>query len=990
MHASSFKFVLCRSAELFCLSDLSRLDKDYRAGHIPPTYYDAVIALNVPDYQLAGSPACMRLWNAVNDCVKELRTQGGPSAPQAVVKHFDELVVPVLTAAKKKPAFTTTLGNPYITVVPCSKGARYRHFHVELKLSRTTNVTRATLKGLNDLFPFHDETDRSACNLTFKILVLHCFQRNLGHKVKDILALNPLGRSNVSMTAQLFMSVATPHAQMMQALVRQHQFCGANDRLLAAFFKNATTAARRNSRWYDGSQLTEEQISALAYWELPFTRHGHTSDWHQEMVNRCEATIPLTDPHTGEDLLNEVVAGVKRVIGPAVIAAVPHTEDFASFCARRHEWAAAGSSGGQKVRYYDPDAKRMATLPLNKRAFLDNVTTEEMVKWIDLEPKIVARGSEKFEFKPRAIYATDIIDYVMVTYVIEHIEPRLNLIDGIEIGVTGIDEMAAVARRIWWSRRPGLETTMTDYADFNLQHSLAAQTAVFTAIRDVADGLAFDPDFYKAVAWCEAAFSNQHAYFPKPVDRERPCVQGLFSGVRATNFINTILNLVYFEIVRSQVKLHYNLEPDTLFRVHQGDDVWISNFSRLWAAVFFTQSLAVGFVMQPSKQMFDIQTGEFLRVRYKNGRALGYMARAIAGFILRTIQSTIPLTPTEHARGLDGQIRTLYRRLASPEACRLLWHATVPHFSRMDSDRFGPGAEIPFAILKASTVDGGLDLGPPGTYAVPTGCSLPNVPLAQPDLKVVSSAVASHASKEIVKRLSERMKIPMRSDKLQDVLHEANVTGSMRPKDRINLLRETAQLLRDKFGKWQSPSVTRSAEARAAMLGSVDTYRSHARQFDSVCEPPTPPLKFNPVFPSGINPLLRQIGRSSFGSLTQAKIALDVSAIDAATVALTLSPSGELRDKATSIHESLCARLSPALYEAILGGERVSFDSFSDLLRPDVLSVISDTAFHLALSDPKITAQATTSIYRRILFEKFQLVLKAVLQYTTLVDQSHF
>merc|ERR1719334_1387730 len=161
------------------------------------------------------------------------------------------------------------------------------------------------------------------------------------------------------------------------------------------------------------------------------------------------------------------------------------------------------------------------------------------------------------------------VDYTIVTYATEQIEARLNLIDGIEVGVTGFDEMAAVARRLWWSRRPGLETTMTDYADFNLQHSLEAQSLVFTGILTIAETLPFHPDFYKALRWCEKAFLNQWVHFPHPINKTYRSCQGLFSGVRATNFINTLLNLVYFEIVREQVRFYYNLSPISLYRVHQ-------------------------------------------------------------------------------------------------------------------------------------------------------------------------------------------------------------------------------------------------------------------------------------------------------------------------------------------------------------------------------------------------------------------------------------
>ena len=100
---------------------------------------------------------------------------------------------------------------------------------------------------------------------------------------------------------------------------------------------------------------------------------------------------------------------------------------------------------------------------------------------------------------------------------------------------------------------------MGDYADFNRQHSLPAQAAVFYAILDEFDTLpGVSPDLYRAVQWCAEALLNQMVYLPRinldnrsyfvastgpgyrvliPTgDNGLPVVQGLFSGVRATNY----------------------------------------------------------------------------------------------------------------------------------------------------------------------------------------------------------------------------------------------------------------------------------------------------------------------------------------------------------------------------------------------------------------------------------------------------------------------
>lgn len=106
--------------------------------------------------------------------------------------------------------------------------------------------------------------------------------------------------------------------------------------------------------------------------------------------------------------------------------------------------------------------------------------------------------------------------------------------------------------------------------------------------------------------------------------------------------------------------------------IHQGDDVWISNKSRLWAIALYNTCAAAGLEFQPSKQLFDVELGEFLRVVYFDGSCRGYVACAVATTIMKPVQGADVVSPAERATALNSQIMTLVRRGFNIEGASIL------------------------------------------------------------------------------------------------------------------------------------------------------------------------------------------------------------------------------------------------------------------------------------------------------------------------------
>ena len=163
----------------------------------------------------------------------------------------------------------------------------------------------------------------------------------------------------------------------------------------------------------------------------------------------------------------------------------------------------------------------------------------------------------------------------------------------------------------------------------------------------------------------------------------------------------------------------YGVKPRFLHRIHQGDDVWISNGSRMWAAGLCQIMLDMGFVMQVSKQLFGVCVGEFLRVRSVEGEAMGYLMRAVCSLIMRPVQAPEIIPPADRAVGINSQLLLLSRSGMKELATTLLWKVMVPWSSQMKRPN-GQVVCVKMALATRSRVDGGLGLCPPGSACAPS------------------------------------------------------------------------------------------------------------------------------------------------------------------------------------------------------------------------------------------------------------------------------
>ncbi|KAI0978546.1 hypothetical protein GJ496_003926 [Pomphorhynchus laevis] len=97
---------------------------------------------------------------------------------------------------------------------------------------------------------------------------------------------------------------------------------------------------------------------------------------------------------------------------------------------------------------------------------------------------------------------------------------------------------------------------MLDYADFNIHHTLRIQSHVFEEIVRLTMHRSWLSDYIRAAGWCAQAMLNSNTYYPDSKELIR-VKQGIFSRLRGTAFINTILNHSYFAAAREVMELTF-------------------------------------------------------------------------------------------------------------------------------------------------------------------------------------------------------------------------------------------------------------------------------------------------------------------------------------------------------------------------------------------------------------------------------------------------
>nr|QHA33708.1 RdRp [Atrato virus] len=909
----------------------------YLAGWMSYEVYNHWMMLNSGSYQLGSNPALLKLWDErLNVCVNV-----NAADVDEALKLGCRVANRVLRSRKKQEIAEQTLDD--IRKGP-SVGIRFRKcvnggVHISLEGAKLTSRNR--LRVLNQLYPWTEYEDRQKTNLDLASLVFYAIRNGQVSKVNEALGTVPIGMTNTVATGLVIAALGNSEWHLIHKLVFEDRKCCLTIQSWKDYFKAISVATRRTSRWHNGIMLNVEQVAAIAYFELLIGRAANLTDWADERSKRVGPELPLKNPYTGGNLLDDMedhLRGIVRKLMPARDS----WGTWEDFVYSRQRWAPSGSAGGAR-KVIEGEAVR-----LNKHSFFEELPTSEMLAWIDKPPELRARGSEKLESgKSRAIYGTDPIDQSLVTYLITPLERMMGRVPGLISGHLGAQEVADIGKRLAVVCDGAVECTMIDFADFNYQHTLEAQYMLYRIIMEEVS-LFGNEDLTKVARWVMDAQLSQYVKFPADAVWYK-VTQGMFSGVRSTDFTNTILNLAYFETIRSLVARHFRLHPIQLYNLHKGDDVWISNKSRVWAMEMYRAMGQAGFVFQSGKQMFDIGRGEFLRVLYTPEGARGYVMRAVASLLIKPIQSVTELAPQSKATAYTSQVHLLYRRGLDVEACRILWWALIPHALKMKT-MGNSGVGIPVSVAMKSFLDGGLDLGAPMTMATPSVSTKP-LPAPVPHTDELAGAIKSNMSHDWIITVSKALQSPFDAPKLESLLHHANVSDSLRPIDRQRTMRRLEKDL--KLWRDQVASVPHALEGGRCPLVLSEGGMASAKvmgerlMYSLKC---LLEVEMEPGKPLNIvDTLIAGIAASPLRDLSSAKAALGVSTLEAARECLQLASDKVIARKAALWLNSLVIALGEEITVCILDGIRGVGVSFEALLHPVILSLISKRATDYAI-----------------------------------------
>lgn len=835
-----------------------------------------------------------------------------------------------------------------------------------------TSIAESATAFMHDIFPPPSKGDGHKINLPLTYLTAQMLRDGHVILVNRVLESFCIGTIENIITMHFVNILGNPAYDLFHNIMAHDHACCLTDRQYNDYAKAIGVAVRRCSRWVDGSELTQENICHLSYWEMCLGRLTNKSDWEKEKRNRCDIKLPLKLPdyiglatdETNKQFLQKLRPCLVEIFDQ-LLTKRHHNLSWAEFTEQRQLWVTGGSAGGEKV-VIDGAARR-----IDKKVLFEKLKTEEMLEWLTSEPIIRAVASEKYEIgKPRAIYGASPQSFMILTYLTKDIEAALNSVEGFEDGLNDIQEIEALLTRMKAVAVPGVHTTMVDYADFNLQHTLDAQYMMFDVIQESMTKYNYHPDMILAAEWAKNAMLNQWVKFPYDKEYKR-VIQGMFSGIRTTNLMNTVLNKAYYMTIDKIVQEEMNIHPEKILAIHKGDDVWISNHNLIYAIAIYMAMLCSNFVFMAAKQLLGL-IGEFLRIRYWEDHMLGYLCRSIGSLIERPSQSTEVSTPAVMLQGLRSQVNVMYRRGLHIDACNLVWTVLERFWANIKHPEFND-VNIPRPIIRKSHTLHGLGLGPPKTLSV-GGTATAAIPIMTPRLDNVAKAIPQYMTDDYMRYLSRTLQKPFRIKTITRYIHNNNITGAASNHEKFAALKKHANDLI--VWKKSLPYETGIFRCKQAFDEYLD-YGYEDRELTQLLNLMESRYKFDTkvVEASEIGVIFQAIHSSPFRDIATARRATGLSYIAAAEVCILENPDDSVRNRAFQSLSDLKRSLGYGIVVKILSRGGTVTNDFESIFHPVVLAWLNVRAMTMAVREATSIKVMSMDIWDEIIEQKTRLVI---------------
>jgi hypothetical protein len=396
-------------------------------------------------------------------------------------------------------------------------------------------------------------------------------------------------------------------ALLMWTYVALHHLTGEQVALVLSNFKDEKSMKRLNVIVKACGVGSDKSKAILCEMVTMYGRSTGEVDWVDEIESRTKMRRYKRDKAANVDikrLKEEIRLIYSRELGEV------RFQDLDDYWSRR--WTFTKSGGHQKrIEKMVYGSRVTQGNNVTRRMFAESVSGNVL---LGSKPAAYAGTSIKLEpGKSRALYGCDTINYFHFDYVLKAVEKTWKNTTALLQPSKGAQDKEYSA----YAKMMKRYQIMMDYDDFNSQHTQEAKHAVFTVLRDVLESRGINN---AVLDWC--CESILHEYVSHMGSAPVKVVGGLFSGHRATTFINTILNEAYMRVVLGKDMPSVHL--------HAGDDIWMSVDSTREVEAVMEKMKTSGVRMNPQKQALGTVSAEFLRCSFTGRAAVGYVARAIA------------------------------------------------------------------------------------------------------------------------------------------------------------------------------------------------------------------------------------------------------------------------------------------------------------------------------------------------------------------------
>jgi len=472
------------------------------------------------------------------------------------------------------------------------------------------------------------------------------------------------------------------------------------------------------------------------YLHLLFGRADHIATRDQGTLDKREHDIPgkhstATGPYDSNEQAFD--RQVSHVISHIVHDAVVQLEKDPLYTFDL--WAAAfltEGSSGSAGKYSKEIRDEVGTI--SKRTWMAGLEQDRLIKILESAPEMRGVMIQKIEpGKERALLPSEIPHNIMEVILYGAIEEkvfssRLQIV---------LERSATMENYFNQERRKrmmaGKHPLCSDYADFNYTHRYVHFKDMAMQLHHACKNNGFmqmqvwwqrdgkpqsRADFLSEVAlWCAKAYDNAWMGWTPPGTtgityvRQR---QGLWSGWRTTQFGNTTMNYVYFEIARVAHIEVYGTYVDSYYHVC-GDDsekTCDTGIECLRLAALLTWQ---NHELNASKQLIDSEVSELLRVFYmRDGSVRNSLNRSISSFVSSDMQAPSTSSGLAYTGGTMAAIDNLINRGADREKSERMREALAVYYGTVPYP--GPDGRgsvtASWNVLHSSVSSGGFGVRP--------------------------------------------------------------------------------------------------------------------------------------------------------------------------------------------------------------------------------------------------------------------------------------